>query len=61
MKLLRIPKNTAGTWQRFTHFIYFNINSMLSKIEKFGYITKSTNVAVLGICESKLEASESEA
>ena len=39
------------------HFIRLNINSLLSKIEKFRYIAKSTNAAVIGICESKLDGS----
>ena len=39
------------------HFIHLNINSLVSKIEKLGYIAKSTNAAVIGICESKLDAS----
>ena len=39
------------------HFIRLNINSLLSKIEKCRYIAKSTNAAVIGICESKLDAS----
>ena len=39
------------------HFIRLNINSLLSKIEKFRYIVKSTNAAVIGICESKLDTS----
>ena len=39
------------------HFIQLNINSLLPKIEEFCFIAKSTNAAVLGICESKLDAS----
>ena len=39
------------------HVIRLNINSLLSKIEKFRYIAKSNNAAVIGICESKLDAS----
>ena len=30
---------------------------MLQKIEELRYIAKSTNAAVIGICESKLDAS----
>ena len=37
-------------------FIHFNINSLLSKIEEFRYIAKSTNAAVISFCESKLNA-----
>ena len=39
------------------HFIHLNINSLLPKIEELRFIAKSTNAAVIGICESKLEAS----
>ena len=38
-------------------FIRLNINSLLSKIEKRRYTAKSTNAGVIGICESKLNAS----
>ena len=37
------------------HFIHLNI--LLPKIEELRYIAKSTNAAVIGICESKLDAS----
>ena len=39
------------------HFIHLNINSLLSKIEELRFIAKSTNAAVIGISESKLDAS----
>ena len=39
------------------HFIHLNINSLLPKIDELRYIAKSTNAAVIGICESKLDAS----
>ena len=39
------------------HLIHLNINSLLQKIEELRYIAKSTNAAVIGICESKLDAS----
>ena len=39
------------------HFIHLNINSLLPKIEEFCYIAKFTNAVVIGICESKLDAS----
>ena len=39
------------------NFIYLNINSLLPKIDELRYIAKSTNAAVIGICESKLDAS----
>ena len=39
------------------HFIHLNINSLLSKIEELCFIAKSTSAAVIGICESQLDAS----
>ena len=39
------------------HFIHLNINSLLPKIDELRYIAKSTNAAVIGISESKLDAS----
>ena len=39
------------------HFFHFNIKDLLLKIEKLGYIIKSTDAAVIGICESKLVVS----
>ena len=38
------------------HFLHLNINSLLSKIEELRDIAKITNAAVIGICESKLDA-----
>ena len=38
-------------------FTDLNTNSLLSKIEEFRKIAKSTNATVTGICESKLPAS----
>ena len=35
-------------------FIHPNLNSLLPKIEELRIIAKSTNLAVIGICESKL-------
>ena len=43
--------------KRGLHFIHLNINSFLSKIEELCLIAKSTNAAVTGICECKLDAS----
>ena len=43
--------------KRGLHFIHLNINNLLSKIEELRYIAKSTNAAVIDICESKLDAS----
>ena len=39
------------------HFIHLNINSLLPKIDELCYIAKLTNAAIIGICESKLDAS----
>ena len=39
------------------HFIHLNINTLLSKLEELSYIVKFTNDAIIGICESKLDAS----
>ena len=39
------------------HFIYLNINNLLPKIEELRFIAKSTNTEVIGIYESKLDAS----
>ena len=48
-----------GTFLRTEVYIFFdlNINSLLPKFEELRYIAKSTNAAVIGICESKLDAS----
>ena len=43
--------------KRGLHFIHLNVNSFLSKIEELLLIAKSTNAAVTGICECKLDAS----
>ena len=43
--------------KRSLHFIHLNINSLLSKIEELGYIAKSTDADIIGICESKLDTS----
>ena len=37
------------------HFIHLNINSLLPKIEELWIIAKSTNTAIIGISESKLD------
>ena len=39
------------------YFIHLNISSLLPKFEKLCYIGKSINAAVIGISESKLDAS----
>ena len=37
------------------HFIYLDINSLLPKVEEFRIIANSTNAAIIGISESKLD------
>ena len=37
------------------HFIHLNINSLLNKIDEFRYIASSSNAAVIGITETKLD------
>ena len=39
------------------HFIHLNINSLLTKIEELRITAKSTNAAIIGISESKLDES----
>ena len=39
------------------HFIYLDINSLLPKVEEFRIIANSTNAAIIGISESKLDES----
>ena len=39
------------------HFIHLNINSLLPKIEELRITAKSTNAAIIGISESKLDES----
>ena len=39
------------------HLIHLNINSLLPKIEELCFVAKSSSTAVIGICESKLDAS----
>ena len=36
------------------HFMHLNINSLLNEIEKLCYIASSSNAAVIGITETKL-------
>ena len=42
------------------HFIHLSINSLLLKIEELPVIARSTNAAIIGIGESKLDESISE-
>ena len=39
------------------YFIHLNINSLLPKIEELRITVKSTNAAIIGISESKLDES----
>ena len=39
------------------HFIHLSINSLLRKVKKLQIITESTNDAIIGIFESKLDES----
>ena len=39
------------------NFTHLTINTLLPKIEELRFIAKSSNAAVIGICESKLDAS----
>ena len=43
--------------KRGLHFIHLNINSLLPKIEELLYVAISINAPVIGIYESKLDAS----
>ena len=60
------PKNNlqpldSNEWNVFKskglHLIHLNINSFLSKIDALRYIANSSNAAVIGISESKLDKS----
>ena len=42
---------------RVLHFVHLNFNSFLFKIKELHYIAKSVNAAVIGVCESKFDAS----
>ena len=42
---------------RILHCIHLNINSLLTKIEELRTIAKSTNAAIIGIGETKLDES----
>ena len=37
------------------HFMHLNINSLLNKIDEWRYIASSSNAAVIGITETKLD------
>ena len=49
---------TTDTRSKGLHFIHLNINNFSPKIEELRIIAKSTNAAIIGISESKLEESE---
>ena len=49
--------NKSSFKSRSSHFIHLNINSLLPKIEELRIIAKSTNDAIIGISESKLDES----
>ena len=60
------PKNNlqplnSNKWNVFKskglHLIHLNINSLLSKIDELRYIANSSNAAVIGISEYKLDES----
>ena len=50
----------SNEWSAFRnrglHFIDLNIDTLLSKLEELYFIAKSTIAALIGICESKLDA-----
>ena len=37
------------------HFIHFNINIILLKIDEIRYVAKLTNATVIGLSETKLD------
>ena len=39
------------------HFVHININSLLPKIEELRNITKSSNISIIGVTETKLDGS----
>ena len=49
----------SETWSVFKkqelHFVHLNINSLPSKIEELRQIAKNTNLAVIGLSETKLD------
>ena len=54
------PNQVCNTWPPFAseglHFVHLNINSILPKIYKLQQIVKTTNAAIIGITESKLDS-----
>ena len=53
------PTQISETWSVFKkqelHFVHLNINSLPSKIEELRQIAKNTNLAVIGLSETKLD------
>ena len=53
--------NNEEIWSPFKkrgiHFLHVNINSLLPKIDELRHIAKTTNVSIIGISETKLDAS----
>ena len=41
--------------KRGMHFIYININSLLSKIDEVPYIANITSASIIGVSETKLD------
>ena len=54
------PNQACNTWSPFAnkglHFVHLNINSILPKIDELRQIVKTTNAAIIGITESKLDS-----
>ena len=53
----QLTENLKVFKNRRLHFIHFNINSLLSKIDELREIVKTSNATVVGITESKLDDS----
>ena len=55
------PQCNSDQWavfkKRSLHFVHVNINSLLSKVDELQYIAKLSEVAFVGISESKLDDS----
>ena len=53
---LSFTENWKASSTRGLHFFHLNVNSVLSKIEELCQIAQRSNTAVIGITESKLDA-----
>ena len=42
-------------YKKLFHFLHFNINSLLPKIDELKCISKKTKAAIIGITESKID------